>query len=75
MGLFKFLKSLRTLANNRNITIEEAYKFAKQEFGEVNDLLKLQINKIFKDVEAPSIKLPKKPEGEVIEASFKPGSR
>ena len=73
MGLFKFLKSLRTLANNRNITIEEAYKFAKQEFGEVSDLLKLQINKIFKDVEAPSIKLPKKPEGKVIEASFKPG--
>jgi tetratricopeptide (TPR) repeat protein len=73
MGLFKFLKSLRTLANNKNITIEEAYKFAKQEFGEVSDLLKLQINKIFKDVEAPSIKLPKKPEGKVIEASFKPG--
>ena len=73
MGLFKFLKSLRTLAKNKNITIEEAYKFAKQEFGEVSDLLKLQINKIFKDVEAPSIKLPKKPEGKVIEASFKPG--
>jgi len=73
MGLFKFLKSLRTLANNKNITIDEAYKFAKQEFGEVSDLLKLQINKIFKDVEAPSIKLPKKPEGKVIEASFKPG--
>ena len=73
MGLFKFLKSLRTLANNKNITIDEAYKFAQQEFGEVSDLLKLQINKIFKDVEAPSIKLPKKPEGKVIEAVFKPG--
>ena len=58
MGLFKFLKSLRTLANNRNITIEEAYKFAQQEFGEVSDLLKLQINKIFKEAEAPSIKKP-----------------
>ena len=66
MGLFKFLKSLRTLANNRNITIQEAYKFAQQEFGEVTDLLKLQINKIFKDVEAPSIKKPSKPEGEVF---------
>ena len=73
MGLFKFLKSLRTLANNKNITIDEAYKFAKQEFGEVSDLLKLQINKIFKDVEAPSIKKPSKPEGKLIEASFKPG--
>ncbi|MDC3264386.1 hypothetical protein OAU51_03580 [Porticoccaceae bacterium] len=66
MGLFKFLKSLRTLANNRNITIEEAYKFAKQEFGEVTDLLKLQINKIFKDVEAPSIKMPEKPKNNVF---------
>ena len=73
MGLFKFLKSLRTLANNRNITIKEAYKFAEQEFGQVSDLLKMQINKIFKDVEAPSIKKPAKPEGKVIEASFKPG--
>jgi len=73
MGLFKFLKSLRTLANNRNISIKEAYKFAEQEFGEVTDLLKLQINKIFKEVEAPSIKKPSKPEGKVIEAVFKPG--
>ena len=72
MGFFRFLKSLRTLARNGNITIDEAYKFAKQEFGEVSDLLKLQINKIFKDADAPSIKLPKKG-GEVIEASFKPG--
>jgi len=73
MGIFKFLKSLTTLAKNRNITIKEAYKFAEQEFGQVNDLLKMQINKIFKEVEAPSIKKPAKPEGEVIEASFKPG--
>ena len=71
--IFKFLKSLTILAKNKNITIDEAYKFAKQEFGEVNDLLKLQINKIFKDVEAPSIKKPSKPEGKVIEAVFEPG--
>ena len=37
------------------------------QLNEVNDLLKLQINKIFKDVEAPSIKKPSKKEGEVIE--------
>ena len=73
MGIFKFLKSLTTLAKNRNITIKEAYKFAEQEFGQVNGLLKMQINKIFKDVDAPSIKKPSKPEGKVIEASFKPG--
>jgi len=71
--IFKFLNSLRSLVKSKNITIEEAYKFAQQEFGEVSDLLKLQINKIFKDVEAPSIKKPSKKEGEVIEAVFKPG--
>jgi len=48
MGIFKFLKSLTTLAKNRNITIKEAYKFAEQEFGQVNDLLKMQINKSLK---------------------------
>jgi hypothetical protein len=71
--IFRFLSSLRNLAQARKISIEDAYKFAKQEFGEVNELLKLQINKIFKDVEAPSIKKPSKPEGKLIEASFKPG--
>jgi hypothetical protein len=70
MPIFRFLSSLRTLAKNGDITIRDAYKFAQQEFGEVSDLLKLQINKIFKDADAPSIR---KPEGEVIEASFKPG--
>ena len=65
MGFFRFLKSLRTLARNGDITIDEAYKFARQEFGEVSDLLKLQINKIFKDADAPSIKLPEKG-GEVV---------
>jgi hypothetical protein len=71
--IFKFLNSLRSLAKTKNMTIKDAYKFAEQEFGEVNDLLKLQINKIFKDVEAPSIKKPSKPEGKVIEAVFEPG--
>ena len=70
MGFLRFLSSLRTLAKNGDITIRDAYKFAQQEFGEVSDLLKLQINKIFKDADAPSIR---KPEGKVIEASFKPG--
>ena len=71
--IFKFLNSLRNLAQTRKISIGDAYKFAQQEFGEVNDLLKLQINKIFKEVKAPSIKKPSKPEGKLIEASFKPG--
>ena len=47
MGLYKFLKSLRTLARNGDLTIDDAYRFAQQEFGEITDLLKLQINKIF----------------------------
>ena len=71
-ALQKFLKAVSRLAKNRDITIDEVYEFAKKEFGEVSDLMKLQINKIFKEADAPSIKKPK-PEGEVIEASFKPG--
>jgi hypothetical protein len=71
-ALQKFLKAVSRLAKNRDITIDEVYEFAKKEFGEVSDLMKLQINKIFKEADAPSIRKPK-PEGEVIEASFKPG--
>ena len=71
--IFKFLQSLTRMASKGDIKIDDAYKAAKQEFGEVSDLLKLQINKIFKESKAPSIKKPKK-EGEVIEASFKPGA-
>ena len=70
--IFKFLQALARMAKKGDIKIDDAYRAAKQEFGEVNDLLKLQINKIFKESKAPSIKQPKK-EGEVIEASFKPG--
>ena len=68
----RFLAAVARLAKNGDISIDEAYRFAKQEFGEVSDLLKLQINKIFKQSDAPSIRKPK-PEGKVIEASFKPG--
>ena len=68
----RFLKAVSRLAKNGDITIDEVYEFAKKEFGEVSDLMKLQINKIFKEADAPSIKKPRK-EGEVIEASFKPG--
>ena len=68
----RFLAAVARLAKNGDISIDEAYRFAKKEFGEVSDLLKLQINKIFKQSDAPSIRKPK-PEGKVIEASFKPG--
>ena len=54
--IFRFLQALTRLASKGDIKIDDAYKFAKQEFGEVSDLLKLQINKIFKQSKAPSIK-------------------
>ena len=66
-----FLKAVERLARNGDIDIDDAYRFAKQQFGEVSDLMKLQINKLFKQKQAPGIK--KQKEGEVIEVSFKPG--
>ena len=66
-----FLKAVERLARNGDITIDDAYRFAKQQFGEVSDLMKLQINRLFKQKQAPGIK--KQKEGEVIEVSFKPG--
>ena len=66
-----FLKAVERLARNGDISIDDAYRFAKQQFGEVSDLMKLQINRLFKQKPAPGIK--KQKEGEVIEVSFKPG--
>ena len=71
-ALQKFLKAVERLAKNNDITIDDAYRFAKQQFGEVSDLMKLQINRLFKKKQDPGIRKPRK-EGEVIEASFKPG--
>ena len=62
----RFLKAVGRLAKNGDITIKQAYDFAKREFGEVNDLLKIQINRLFKQSDAPSIKKPEKPKGEVV---------
>jgi hypothetical protein len=66
-----FLKAVERLARNGDISIDDAYRFAKQQFGEVSDLMKLQINRLFKQKQDPGIK--KQKEGEVIEVSFKPG--
>ena len=66
-----FLKAVERLARNGDISIDDAYRFAKQQFGEVSDLMKLQINKLFKQKQDPGIR--KQKEGEVIEVSFKPG--
>ena len=48
-ALQKFLQSLNSLRKQGLIkTVDEAVAFAKQEFGEVNDLFKRQIEQVFK---------------------------
>ena len=71
--LGKFLLALGNMVRTGGIKkIEDAFNMAKQEFGEVTPLLKKQIERIFANKkQAPGIK--NKKEGEVIEASFKPG--
>jgi ribosomal protein S13 len=47
--IIKFLASLRSLQKSGVIkSVDEAYDFAKREFGEINDLLKRQIEQVFK---------------------------
>jgi hypothetical protein len=53
-SLLKFLNAARSLAK-QGFKQEDIIKFAKQEFGEVTDLVKLQINKIFKTKNQPSV--------------------
>ena len=72
LDIYKFIQAATSLAK-RGVKESDILNAAKREFGEVNDLLKIQIRKIFKDKDAPSIKNPNKQPGEVIEASFKPG--
>ena len=53
---FKFFKSLKNLVDQGLIkSIDQAKAFAKQEFGEVSDLMTLQINKIFKNKNQPVV--------------------
>jgi hypothetical protein len=47
--ILRFLQSLRSLQKSGVIkSIDEAYDFAKREFGEINDLFKRQIEQVFK---------------------------
>jgi hypothetical protein len=47
--ILKFLLSLRNLQKSGVIkSVDEAYDFAKREFGEINDLFKRQIEQVFK---------------------------
>jgi hypothetical protein len=58
--ILRFLQSLRSLQKSGVIkSVDEAYDFAKREFGEINDLLKRQIEQVFK----PGKPAPKPGEG------------
>lgn len=67
----KFLQAARNLSK-QGISKDQIMEFAKREFGEVSDLLKRQIEQIFTP-QTGGITSIKKPEGEVIDVSFKPG--
>jgi hypothetical protein len=72
--ILRFLASLRSLKGSGVIkSVDEAYDFAKREFGEINDLFKRQIEEIFNKPKGGITSIKREPKGEVIEASFKPG--
>ena len=56
--LARFLIALERLARRQGFKIEDAYKFAKQEFGEITPLLRKQIQNVYKKVKE---KIPGKP--------------
>ena len=57
--IYKFLKAAASLAKS-GVKETDILNAAKREFGEVSDLLKIQVRKIFKNKDAPSIKNPSK---------------
>ena len=48
--LARFLIALERLARRQGFKIEDAYKFAKQEFGEITPLLRKQIQNVYKKI-------------------------
>ena len=63
--IYKFLKAAASLAKS-GVKEADILNAAKREFGEISDLMKLQVRKIFKDKDAPSIKNPDKQPGDVV---------
>ena len=63
--LARFLIALERLARRQGLKIEDAYKFAKQEFGEVTPLIKKQIQSVYNKIKK---QIPAKPgeKGRVI---------
>jgi hypothetical protein len=48
--ILRFLESLRNLQKSGVIkSVDEAYDFAKREFGEINDLFKRQIEQVIQN--------------------------
>ena len=62
----KFLIALERLARKSGLKIEDAYKFAKQEFGEITPLLRKQIQNVFDKIKKPVVGKPGKKEGTVL---------
>ena len=46
--IFQFLQAARNLVKNKNATKDQIIAFAKQQFGEIDDFFKLQINNLFR---------------------------
>ena len=65
-ALARFLLALERLARRSGFKIEDAYKFAKQEFGEITPLLRKQIQNVYKKIQKPVVGKPGKKEGTVI---------
>ena len=47
-AIYKFLQAAKNLIKNKDMSKEGILRFAKQEFGEVSDFLKLQIDNLFR---------------------------
>ena len=65
-AIARFLIALERLARRQGLKIEDAYKFAKQEFGEITPLLRKQIQNVFEKIKKPVVGKPGKKEGAVI---------
>jgi len=65
-AIARFLLALNRLAKAKGFKIEDAYRFAKQEFGEITPLLRKQIQNVFDKIKKPVVGKPGKKEGAVI---------
>ena len=72
--MVKFLEVLFRLVQTGAIKkVDQALKFAKNEFGEITPLIRKQIDKVFKDAKKPTVGKSTKKEGEVVPFKKKEG--